>query len=212
MKANKHCTRITVGGNKITYDGDVGTPTTHLETAKLLFNSVLSRPNARFMTIDLANFYLMTPMDDCKHLRIKLSNMSQEIIDEYELMKRVHHGWLCIGIHRGACGLAQAGMLSHIELTKRLRTAGYFESQHAPGLWKHRWRSVLIALIVDDFGIEHVGKEHTNHLIETLRQHYEVAEDWQGAKFLDIDLQWNCNKQTVRLSMPDYINKALTRF
>ena len=43
MKEDKHRTRITVGGNNIKHAGDVGTPTAHLETAKMLFNSVLSR-------------------------------------------------------------------------------------------------------------------------------------------------------------------------
>ena len=41
MKKNKCRTRITVGGNTINHDGDVGTPTGRLETTKLLFNSVL---------------------------------------------------------------------------------------------------------------------------------------------------------------------------
>ena len=56
MKKNKHRTRMKVGGNNIKYNGDVGTPTAQIETAKLLFNSVLSRPGARCLTIDLANF------------------------------------------------------------------------------------------------------------------------------------------------------------
>lgn len=68
MKTKKYCTLITVGGNKITYNGDVGPPTAHLDTAKLLFNSVLSRPNARFMTLYLANFYLMTPITEYEYL------------------------------------------------------------------------------------------------------------------------------------------------
>ena len=93
MKANKFRTRITVGGNKITHDGDVGTPTAHLETAKLLFNSVLSRPNAKFMTIDLANFYLMTLIKDFEYLRVKIYDISQEIIDEHNLTTLEHNGW-----------------------------------------------------------------------------------------------------------------------
>lgn len=40
-KENIYCTRITVGGNCINYNGDVSTPSAHLETAKLLLNSVL---------------------------------------------------------------------------------------------------------------------------------------------------------------------------
>ena len=41
MKKNKCRTRIAVGSNNINHDSDVGTPTGHLETTKLLFNSVL---------------------------------------------------------------------------------------------------------------------------------------------------------------------------
>ena len=73
---------MTVGGNKINCHGDVGTPASHLETAKLLINSVLSRPGAKFMTIDLTNFCLMTLMKDYECLRIKLNHVPQEIINE----------------------------------------------------------------------------------------------------------------------------------
>ncbi len=38
-------------------------PTANLTTAKLLFNSTISTPGASFYGIDLANFYLNTPME-----------------------------------------------------------------------------------------------------------------------------------------------------
>ena len=57
-------TRITIGGSRICYAGDVGTNTASLELFKLLLNSVLSRKGARFSNIDLKNFYLDTPMPD----------------------------------------------------------------------------------------------------------------------------------------------------
>jgi hypothetical protein len=44
------------------YPGDCGTPTANLLTVKLLLNSIISTPNAKFMTLDLKDFYLMTPM------------------------------------------------------------------------------------------------------------------------------------------------------
>ena len=47
MKANKFQTCMTVGGNKIYYQGDISTLTADLEIAKLLFNSVLSRTNVK---------------------------------------------------------------------------------------------------------------------------------------------------------------------
>jgi len=55
-------TRITIGGSRICYPGDVGTNTASLELFKLLLNSVLSRKGAHFSTIDLKNFYLDTPI------------------------------------------------------------------------------------------------------------------------------------------------------
>ena len=32
-------------------------------------------------------------------------------------------------------------------------------------------------LIVDDFGVKCVGNENADHLINVLKEHYEVAED-----------------------------------
>ena len=42
-KKDKHTTRKTVGVNNAKHEGDVGSPTAHMETAKMLSNSVLSR-------------------------------------------------------------------------------------------------------------------------------------------------------------------------
>ena len=39
-----------VGGNNINYPGDVSTPTADILLAKVLFNSVISTKNARFIT------------------------------------------------------------------------------------------------------------------------------------------------------------------
>ena len=62
-KSDPYRTRLTVGGNLIVYPGDCGTPTVDLLTVKLLLNSVVSTPGAKFMTIDIKDFYLNTPME-----------------------------------------------------------------------------------------------------------------------------------------------------
>ena len=66
--------------------------------------------------------------------------------------------------------------------------------------------------MVDDFGVEHVGEKHAQHLIQTLQTHYNVAENWSGNKFLGIDLQWDYVKRTLRLSMDNHINTVLQCF
>jgi hypothetical protein len=56
-KEKKYRIRWTVGGNLIIYAGDVTTKTAEMVTAKILFNSVISTPGARFMTLDIKDFF-----------------------------------------------------------------------------------------------------------------------------------------------------------
>jgi hypothetical protein len=57
-----------------------------------------------------------------------------------------------------------------------------------------------------------VGEEHANHLIQVLKEHYEITEDWAGTKYLGIDLDWDYAKREVHLSMKKYVQNALHRF
>ena len=53
--------------------------------AKLFFNSVISTQGARFMTMDITNFYLMTPLKRPEYVKIKLRDIPEEIIVKYKL-------------------------------------------------------------------------------------------------------------------------------
>jgi hypothetical protein len=63
-KEGKERTRLTVGGDQIEYPGDKSTRTAGLTTAKNLINSVISTLGAKFLGIDMKNFYLNTPPSD----------------------------------------------------------------------------------------------------------------------------------------------------
>jgi len=67
-KAEPNRTRITAGGDKLDYYGDVSTETASLETAKISFNSIVSTPGAKFMTMDISNMYLNTPLKDFQYM------------------------------------------------------------------------------------------------------------------------------------------------
>ena len=56
--------------------------------AKMLMNSVISTIGARFMTIDISNFYLMTPLPRPEYIRIKLTDSLYKIIKEYKLEEK----------------------------------------------------------------------------------------------------------------------------
>ena len=89
-------------------------------------------------------------------------------------------------VTRGMYGLPQAELLAQEQLTKRLNKSGYTQSQVTPGFWKHKWRPISFALVVDDFGVKYVGEEHANHLISVLKEHYEIDVDWEGTRFLGL--------------------------
>ena len=78
-----------MGGNLINYPGDCGTPTADLLTVKLMFNSIILTPNTKSMTIDIKDFYLMTPMDRFEYFRMKLEVFPQDIIKEYGLENKL---------------------------------------------------------------------------------------------------------------------------
>ncbi len=205
-------TRITIGGNTIDYIGNCGTKTASLETVKLIINSTLSTPNAQCATSDLANFYLNTPLDRPEYARIHISVMPQEIVDEYNLNQYTHNGWVYFELTKGMYGLKQAGKLANDLLSSRLNNHGYYECATTPGLWRHKWRPVIFALIVDDFAIQYTGRHHAKHLLAAINEHYEVTTDWNAMKFAGINLKWDYTKRTCRLTMDDYIKDVRHRF
>ena len=78
-------------------------------------------------------------------------------------------------------GLPQAGILAEKQLIHFLGSYGYAPVRHTPGLWRHSWRPISFCLVIDDFGVKYIGKEHADHLIQCLRNHYqEVDIDWGG--------------------------------
>jgi hypothetical protein len=204
--------RLTVGGNRINFPGDCGTPTADMITVKILLNSVISTRNARFMTIDIKDFYLNTPMERPEFMRLKLADIPDNIIELYKLRDIAHDGYVFVRIQKGMYGLPQAGIIAQQLLEQRLQANGYHQSKINPGFWTHDWRPICFALCVDDFGVKYVGKEHADHLIQTLQGHYEISMDWNGRRYIGLTLQWDYQHRSVHLSMPGYCEKAGQRF
>ena len=81
-KEDPNRVRITAGGNRLDYFGETSTITASLETAKILINSVLSNKNAKFMAMDISNFYIQNDLEDYQYIQFHISMIPQEIIDE----------------------------------------------------------------------------------------------------------------------------------
>jgi hypothetical protein len=209
-KKDKYRTRITMGGNLINYPGDCGTPTADLLTIELLLNSIISTPHAKFMSIDIKDLYLKTPMTRYEYFRMKLELFPEDIIAEYDLRSKVNaNSYVHCEVRRGMYGLPQAGIIAQKLLEERLSTLGYTQSKVTPGYLKHDWRPISFTLVEDDFGVKYIGAEHVQHLLQVLRQHYDIEDDWNGTRYLGITLNWDYSKREVHLSMPGYVEKAV---
>ena len=88
-KTETHRTRLTAGGDRINYPEDVGTPTADMTLVKTMLNSVISTRGAKCVILDIKDFYLNTPMKRYEYMRIKITNIPEEIIKEYKMREIV---------------------------------------------------------------------------------------------------------------------------
>jgi hypothetical protein len=164
------------------------------------------------MCADVKNFYLNTILDRAEYMKLALSLVPQEIIDKYGLAEKAKNCRVYIQRNKGMYGLPKSGRLANDVLVKRLAPHGYRPVCYTHGLWKHDTRPVTFTLAVNNFGIKYVGKEHVDHLLQALKQEHEVTENWTGALYCGITLDWNYKEGTVNLPMPGYIDTALHNF
>jgi hypothetical protein len=69
-KKEKERVRLTVGGDRLDYSGDVATSTADITTFKILINITLSTADAAMMMMDIKNYYLGTPLPQFEYMKI----------------------------------------------------------------------------------------------------------------------------------------------
>jgi hypothetical protein len=180
-------------------------------TVKLHLNSVISTKNTHYCTFDLKDFYLNTPMDQPKKMRMKISNLPPNFVKAYNLINlATNNGTIYVKIQKGMYGLPQAGILAQNLLEKCLNQHGYHQRKVTPGLWKHDWQPISFTLCVNNFGIKYVRRGHANYLAKILEEHYKCSIDWDGNRYLGMTMDWDYNGHKVHVSMLDYVPEALT--
>ncbi len=205
--------RLTAGGDRLPYDGKKSTETAGLETTKILLNSVVSTPGARFACFDIGNMYLNTKLPSPEYMKIHRSLIPQEVIEEYDMEKYFDEdGYAYVEITGAIYGLAQSGYLANQDLIKNLAPCGYYPSKRTPGLWHHKTRSIKFSLVTDDFGVKYEKEADAQHLLDSIAAKYPVKADWTGTKYIGIDLTWNYEEGEVKLAMKGYVPKALKEF
>ena len=115
-------------------------------------------------------------------------------------------------IRKVMSGLKQAGQIASDLLTKNLARNGYAPVPHTPSLWRHHTSDLVFSLVVDDFGIKYTRKADADHMLKSLREDYDITEDWTGEKYLGLTLKWDYVNRNVSVSMPGYVKSALLKF
>eukprot|EP00804_Cyclotella_cryptica_P019090 CCRYP_014475-RA/>CCRYP_014475-RA protein AED:0.46 eAED:0.46 QI:0/0/0/1/0/0/2/0/218 len=129
--------------------------------------------------------------------------------DAYSLWDKVYNGHIYMEICRGCYGLPQQtnSLKNNLPLTDTSNSL-----THTPGLFKHITRPLQFSLAVEDFGIKYIGKQHLNHLITSIKCHYDVKIDYTGSVYCGITLDWHYDKGYLEISMPGYVTKQLTKY
>jgi hypothetical protein len=109
-------------------------------------------------------------------------------------------------------GLKQAVLLASQLLQTRLAPFGYYPAWHTPGIWLHKTRPISFTLVVDDFAVKYVDKQHAEHLRNALLQTYELTTDWTATVYSGMTLKWDNKHRTCDISMPGYVSNVLSKF
>ena len=102
-----------MGVDKLSYAEEAASPATGLVESKLIINSTISdaNKNARFMSVDLKDHFLASPMRNPDFMKIHISKFPQDIIEQYNLREKMDSKeFVYIKIKKGMYGLKQASI------------------------------------------------------------------------------------------------------
>ena len=87
LKSEPYRVRITVGGNRLTYNEELSSLVANLLETKVLLNSTISDTikGARFMTDDIKDYFLATPMAKAEYMKVQYKHLPEDIHKLYNL-------------------------------------------------------------------------------------------------------------------------------
>ncbi len=94
-------------------------------SSKILWNSVISTPDACFAGADIKNMYLKTPLDRFEYMKMPIALLPMDLIEHYNLLEKAINGYVYMEICKGM--YPQASVLANKLLEKHLAWHGYFK-------------------------------------------------------------------------------------
>ena len=87
------------------------------------------------------------------------------------------NGYAYADIRKLMYSLPHVGSIEHYLLTQTLAPHGYYQCWHTPVIWRNKWISVKYYLVVDEFQVKYVRKQHAGHPITCIKTYYSVSVD-----------------------------------
>ena len=81
-----------------------------------------------------------------------------------------------------------------------------------PGLWRHTTRKTTFTLYVDNFGVIYLSRDDALHLVNAVKYQYQCTVDWTGSLYCGLNLESHYGKVFVKVTMKDYVRRALAKF
>ena len=164
------------------------------------------------MAIDITNCYTHNNFKDYQYMRFAMSEIPQEIIDEYNLKTIVHEDRYCYtGIRKAIYGLREAGFIANVKLKRILRLEKYVPSKFTPGLFTHKTKEIAFSLVVDNFSVIYKKREDIEHLLKTIQDRYPVKAEWDSTFYLGVTSKFDYEERSYKISMPGYVKQALIK-
>ena len=129
------------------------------------------------MTVDIKDYYHVTPMNYYEYMRIPVKNIPQDIMDQYNLPDLIVNWHALAEIRKDMYGLPQASIIAQEGLNIHLATDGHTPSKYTPRLYTRHTLKATFTLVIDDFGVKCHHKYDALHLLNLLQLKYNVTTD-----------------------------------
>ena len=87
LKSEKNRVRVTIGGDRLEYEGNMSTTPATLTTVKTHLNSTMPTKEGKHMTEEIKYFYYGTSMQENEHGHLPVELIPQEIMKQSDLNK-----------------------------------------------------------------------------------------------------------------------------
>ena len=79
------------------------------------------------MTIDIKDYYLVTPMNRYEYMKIPVKHIPEDIMLQYNLTNLIVNDHVMVEIRKGMYGLPQAVIIAQERLNKHLKITGILQ-------------------------------------------------------------------------------------